>query len=144
MSGNRNHDPAVAELLEVATIACCRVQTDLAEFLESACLLNDDLSPRRDTLTEDEEEYARELESLIARMKAAIFAVRGGSTAIEHEIASQMRLAKAVEEAADERLRACIKEALTELIAAGAPFDGATRERLQSAVPQASVIRGEE
>jgi sugar (pentulose or hexulose) kinase len=71
--------PAVAELIAAAEIGLNRVEVELACFLESACFLNDDLEPLRDTLGPDDEEHARALEDLIERIRAAILAVRGAA-----------------------------------------------------------------
>lgn len=62
------------QLVEVAKIGLASLEQQLEDLLGSVCLLNADLTPRRDTIEPQFAEEATELEANIARAKAVIAA----------------------------------------------------------------------
>lgn len=66
------HIDEQGELLELATIGLRSLETDRDAILETRCLLNADLTPRRDTLEDDQVAPVAQLEKRIVVAKRVI------------------------------------------------------------------------
>lgn len=65
---------APQDLIDAAEIGLVAIQWVLESTIESHCLLNDDLTPRRETLDDDVKPLVADLEGKIERVRAALTA----------------------------------------------------------------------